>query len=69
MHQNRGEYSQITEKSITNTMKIRKNPKEKNHGERFHYVNDDYRSVLCIQVNLTPFPLEAIIYLYNMSNI
>jgi len=50
-------------------MKIReKIEKKKNHREKFHYVNDDYKSVLWIRVN-SPFPLEEILYLYKSCQI
>ena len=51
-------------------MKIHeKTRKGSNQKERFYYVNGDYKSVLWILVNLAPFLLEGILYLYNSCQI
>jgi len=49
-----------------------KNPKGKiteREREKFHYLNGDYKKVLWIRVNLIPFSVEGIRYLYKSCQI
>ena len=51
-------------------MKIReKSEREKTTKREIHYVNIDYKRVLWIRVNLVPFSLEGIPYLYKSCQI
>jgi len=59
-------------KPIANTVKIReKLERKKSHREieKFHYVNGDYNRVLWIRVNVIPFSLKGISYLYKSCQI
>jgi len=76
MHQNRKvDVTKSNKTPITNTMKIReKSEREKitqreREREKFHNVNGDYNRVLWIRVNVVPFSLEEIPYLYKSCQI
>ena len=51
------------------TWKTRRGKKSRRGREKFNYVNGDYNRVLWIQMNLIPFMLEGISYLYKSCEI